>query len=68
MMLSPVTVLLEVNRSTFSHQDEIVEIGSLFSLLWVLAAMFLAIREINRLRALAISSDTTPPPIDAQHT
>lgn len=66
MMLSPVTVLLEVNRSTFRRQDEIVEIGSLLSLLWVLAAMLLAIREINRLRALAISSDTTPSPTDAK--
>jgi hypothetical protein len=29
-------------------------------------AIILAIREINRLRALAISSDTTPPTTDAK--
>jgi hypothetical protein len=64
--ISPLTVFFGAFEVRSEDRLSFSQLGVSVSLLWVLAAMFLAVREINRLRALAIASDSIPSSTDAE--
>jgi hypothetical protein len=67
-IITPVSVIFGDSWGFAVDQERFFLFGTAISLFWVLAAMFSALREMRKLRALAITSDSSPPPPHDKHS